>query len=182
VPEIPQPTQDQKLDEKTLNVLINAMHELDVRIVGLNRDGCHCGLVARVALNALNPDKIREAAYRAGREDAAREQKQDRIDEQWSVWLTMPGGVTVVTLADEQDEEPLNALGDVRRYDSDEEWARDYAANPPAGTLKAQVRCRTRTHWSAWEPVDQPGVQPAICNPPGFSRGDHDRYHPEEKR
>jgi hypothetical protein len=73
VPEIPQPTQDQKLDEKTLNVLINAMHELDVRIVGLNRDGCHCGLVARVALNALNPDKIREAAYRAGREDAARD-------------------------------------------------------------------------------------------------------------
>jgi hypothetical protein len=91
---------------------------------------------------------------------AARDQEQDRIDEQWSVWLTMPGGITVVTLADEQDDEPLNALGDVRRYDSDEEWARDYAANPPEGTLKAHVRRRTRTHWSAWKPVDQPGVQP----------------------
>jgi hypothetical protein len=85
---------------------------------------------------------------------------EDGIDEQWSVWLTVPGGITVVTLADEQDDEPLNALGDVRRYDSDEEWARDYAANPPEGTLKAQVRRRTRTHWSAWQPVDQSGVQP----------------------
>jgi hypothetical protein len=105
-------------------------------------------------------EEIRAVERRAGREDAARAQKQDRIDEQWSVWLTMPGGITVVTLADEQDDEPLNALGDVRRYDSDEEWARDYAANPPEGTLKAQVRRRTRTHWSAWQPVDQSGVQP----------------------
>jgi hypothetical protein len=101
-------------------------------------------------------------AYRAGQEDAAREAKQDRIEEQWSVWLTMPGGITVVTLADEQDAESLGAVGEVRRYDSDEEWARDYAASPPDGTLKAEVRRRTRTHWSAWEPVDQSrdGVQP----------------------
>jgi hypothetical protein len=113
-----------------------------------------------VVLSVADIERIKESAYQTGREDAARDQEQDRIDEQWSVWLTMPGGITVVTLADEQDDEPLGAVADIRRYDSDEEWARDYAANPPEGTLKAQVRRRTRTHWSAWQPVDQLGVQP----------------------
>jgi hypothetical protein len=115
---------------------------------------------AKLTLALRDADEKNAAERRAGREDAARDQEQDRIDEQWSVWLTMPGGITVVTLADEQDDEPLGAVADIRRYDSDEEWARDYAANPPEGTLKAQVRRRTRTHWSAWQPVDQLGVQP----------------------
>jgi hypothetical protein len=59
--------------EQALIPLLNALHELDVRINGLNRDMCHCGLVAEVALNALNLGQRREAAYRAGREDAARD-------------------------------------------------------------------------------------------------------------
>lgn len=54
--------------------LHTALHELEVRIEGLPVDGCHCNLVAEVALDALAPtlaalDRVRELAqvYAEGR-------------------------------------------------------------------------------------------------------------------
>jgi hypothetical protein len=52
--------------------LLLVLHDLDVRITGLDREGCHCGLVAEVALDAAMPVVL------AALEEAQRREKQAR--------------------------------------------------------------------------------------------------------
>lgn len=66
--------------------------------------------------------------------------------EDWAVWVHQPGGVTVVTGAVDDDTAMLG--------ETDEEWARRTAADPPVvgAVLRTEVR-RRYVHVGDWSEV-----------------------------
>lgn len=63
-----------EIDRDTAKPVIHqALHDLNVRIVGLKVGECHCNLVAEVILDALLPDTAAPAPERADATAASEE-------------------------------------------------------------------------------------------------------------